>query len=275
MTGLRTGVGWLATGLLLGACVVGYRGKAAFSGEHEIGGVEEVRITMPDTPIDIVTCTAVAEDPTLCPETLSYRGIWHSIAGTASHAEDTAATPTLQLTRDQGFATLEALVPLSVAGLVDLEMGTIRLPDDRDLQIVGGVGDVFIDGPRASVTVDIEVGDVEILGGDAGVAVRTDLGDVVLLTAGHADIRTRRGRVDVEQTGGVTDLLVQTGEGDITVTIQNDADVEFSIRTPGRIVVNTPQVTTVARGSFERRVGTGAVRITLSTDRGDVVVRGP
>lgn len=269
-----------AGGLLLSlgvaaACVAGFRGKAAFSGEHDLTGVREVRISLPDTPIDVVACTPVEDDAAVCPETLSYRGIWDSVSGTARGAEDTASTPNLRLTREDGFAALSAIVPLSVAGLVDLEMGTLSLPADRDLQVFGGVGDVLVDGTRATVVVDVEVGDVEVRGGDEGLAVTTELGEVVVTTAGHADLRTGRGSVDIEQTGGAQDLLVETGDGDIIVTLADDGDVDFVIEAPGRISVNTPQVTSVTQGSFARRLGQGTVQITLRTDRGAVLVRGP
>lgn len=268
--------------LVVASCVLGFRGKAAFRGEHDLTGIQEVRITLPDTPIDVVACTPVpeaddeetGEDP-LCPEALAYRGIWDSIAGTAQDAEDNAAEPTLQLVRERGFAALSAIIPLSVSGLVDLDLETITLPGDRDLRVNGGVGDIAIEGVSATVTVVAEFGDVQVIGGDEGVAVNTGEGDITVVTAGHADLRTEFGRVQVEQQVGARDLTVVTGDGDIRVTLASDADVELTIEAPGTIEVRTPQVTAVTDGSFARRLGAGSVRITLTTDRGGVVVQGP
>lgn len=265
--------------LALGACVIGFRGKAAIRGEHDLVGIEEVRIELPDTPIDVVACTAVPDEPEdavpICPETLSYRAVWSSTAGTAKDAEDTAAKPTIQVAREDGFALMTAVVPISVAGLVDLEMETIELPADRDLHIEGGVGDVAIDGPAATVTVSIEVGDVSVIGGDAGLAVATGLGAIEVVTAGHADLRTDRGPVRVEQTVGSRDLQVHTGDGNIEVTLADDADVDLVVRATGSIRVDTPQITTITERSLQRRVGTGSVTVELVTGRGSVEIHGP
>lgn len=258
--------------LVLAGCVLGFRGKAGFQGVHEIAGIDEIRIRLPDTPVDIVGCVAVAEDPELCPEQLSYRGVWSSIGGSANDAEANAARPSLQFVREAGFAELSAVVPLAVAGLVDLEIETMTLPGDRDLQVVGGLGDVSVDGVSATVSVVVDVGDVEVRGGDEGVAVTTGQGAISVVTAGHADLRTSRGAVEVEQRSGARDLFVDTGVGDITVTLLSDADVELTVRAPGTIRVDTPQITAVTRGEFNRRLGTGSVRIELTTDAGAVWV---
>jgi len=269
-----------ALGLLAaGACVIGFRGKAAVSGEHDLVGIDEVRIELPDTPVDVVACTPIDPesdgDPALCPETLAYRAVWSSTAGTAKDAEDNAAKPSIAVAREDGFLRMGAIVPISVAGLVDLELETIELPADRDLHIAGGVGDIAIDGPAATVTVEIDVGDVDVIGGDEGLAVNTGQGAIEVVTAGHADLRTGRGSVVVEQTVGSRDLLVHTAEGNIDVTLAGDVDVDLVVRATGSIRVDTPQITTITRRTFERRVGTGAVTIELVTGRGSVEIVGP
>jgi len=260
--------------LSISACVLGFRGKAAFTADHDLSGVEEVEITLPDTPIDILGCTAVEDDPEACPELLSYRGVWSSLGGTSNKAESNAAEPTVQLVREGGLAALSTVVPLSIAGLVDLEMGTMTMPGDRDVQVYGGVGDVSVDGMLSTVTVVVDVGDVEVRGANDGLAVNTEHGNILVFTGGHADLRTQWGSVDVEQLGGARDLFVETENGDITVTLTDDADVSFTIRAPGTIRIDTPQVTAVTDGSFERTLGTGSVSIELTTDAGGVVVRG-
>ncbi|MCA9709207.1 MAG: DUF4097 family beta strand repeat protein, partial [Myxococcales bacterium] len=184
-----------------------------------------------------------------------------------------AAAPTLTFERDEGFATLRAEIPLRVDGTVDLQMGQLRLPDDRHLDIRTGVGDVSVRGTEASVTVDIGVGDVEIRGADGGLAVRTGQGDVDVVTPGHAELHTGGGHVTVEQSGDARDLQVHTEQGSITVTLASDADVDLQVETRGRISVRTPSITTVTRGSFARRNGNGSIRVVLASPRGDVTVR--
>ena len=253
-------------------CALGFRGEAPFTGEHALDTTDELRIELPNTPLTVLACAA--DDVEACPPVLSYDGSWLSVAGTRADARDQAATPVLLFERADGYATLRADVPLSVVGIVDLEMGELRLPDDRHLDLRTGVGDVSVRGTEASVIVDSEIGDVEIRGADAGLAVRTGQGNLDVETPGHADLGTGSGHVEVVQTGPPRDLLVSTGQGDITVTLASDADIDLQINTRGRISVRTPSITTVTSGQFARRNGNGSIRIELSSPRGDVEVRG-
>lgn len=258
-------------GLSLAACVLGFRGEAAFTGEHDLSQTEELRISLPDTPLSIVACAA--DDAQNCPPALTYDGRWLSVAGSRADARADAATPTLRFERDEGFATLRAEVPLAVDGTVDLVMGQLQLPDDRHVDVRTGVGDVSVRGSEASVVVDIDVGDVEIRGADGGLAVRTGQGTIDVVTPGHAELRTGAGAVRVEQSGDPRDLTVQTGQGSITVILASDADIDLSVRTRGRIVVRTPSITTVTSGRFERRNGNGSISVVLDSPASDVEVR--
>lgn len=265
--------GRLGAALLLGllGCALGFRGEAAFEGEHDLRGTEELRIELPDTPLTVVACAA--DVPDTCPETLRYEGAWVSVAGTRTDAREAASTPVLTFERDDGFATLRADVPLPVDGTVDLEMGELRLPDDRPLDLRTGVGDVSVRGVEASVIVDVTVGDVEVRGADGGLAVRTGLGELDVVISGHADLHTGEGSVVVEQTGAPRDLRARTDAGDITVTLASDADIDLEIHTRGRITVRTSSITTVTSGSLARRNGNGSIRVELRSPRGDVEVR--
>jgi hypothetical protein len=269
----RTRVAWVA-GLLVG-CALGYRGEAAFVGEHALDDTAELRIDLPDTPLTVVACAA--DDPETCPATLRYDGVWLSVAGSRQDARDAAATPTLVFERDQepggGFATLRAHVPLAVDGTLDLEMGTLALPDDRHLDLRTGLGDVSVRGTEASVVVDVGVGDVEVRGADEGLAVRTGLGDVDVVTPGHAEVHTGHGDVRVEQSGFPRDLRARTELGHITVLLASDADIDLEIRTAGRITVRTRSITMIASGRVARRNGNASIRVELSSPRGDIEVR--
>jgi hypothetical protein len=257
--------------VLLAGCALGYRGEAAFAGEHALEGTAEVRVELPDTPLTVVACAA--DDPETCPESLRYEGTWLSVAGSRQDARDAAATPTLLFERDDGFATLRAEVPLAVDGTLDLELGTLELPDDRHLELRTGLGDVDVRGTVASVVIDVGVGDVLVRGADGGLAVRTGLGDVDVVTPGHAEIHTGQGHATVEQSGDPRDLRVRTELGDITVTLASDADVDLEIRTRGRITVRTASITVVGSGRIARRNGDGSIRIELESSTGDVEVR--
>ncbi|MCA9655085.1 MAG: DUF4097 family beta strand repeat protein [Myxococcales bacterium] len=261
----------LSTVLLLAGCALGYRGEAELLGEHDLRDTTELRVELPDTPLSVEACAA--DLPETCPATLSYDGVWLSVAGSRADAREQAAAPVLRFERSEGFAILRAEVPLSVQGLVDLEMGELRLPDDRHLDLRTGVGDVSVRGTEASVVVDVEVGDVLIRGADAGLAVRTGQGDIDVRTPGHAELRTSSGNVEVVQTGDARDLLVHTEQGTIVVTLASDADVDLQIDTRGRITVRTPAITTITSGHFERVNGSGSARVRLVSPRGDIEVR--
>lgn len=260
---------WAA--LVLAGCALGFRGEAPFEGEHDLVGTDELRIDLPDTPLSVVACAA--DDPETCPPTLRYEGTWVSVAGSRKDAREGAATPTMTFERDEGFATLRAEVPLSVDGLVDLELGPVALPDDRDLDLRTGVGDVSVRGTEASVVIEVDVGDVEVRGADGGLAVRTGLGDLDVVTPGHAELHTADGRVVVEQSGAPRDLRIFTGRGDVVVTLASDADVDLEIHAPGRISVRTPSITALTTGQLRRRNGDGSIRVELRSSIGDVEVR--
>lgn len=263
--------------LLLVGCALGYRGEAPFTGEHDLAGTDSLRVELPDTPLTVVACAA--DDPETCPESLRYDGAWLSVAGSRQDARDAAATPTLVFERDPGeaggFATLRAEVPLAVDGTLDLELGTLALPDDRHLDLRTGLGDVDVRGTVASVVVDVGVGDVVIRGADGGLSVRTGLGDLDIVTPGHAELHTGDGDVKLEQSGAARDLRIMTDLGDIAVALASDADIDLDIETRGRITVRTPSITLVGSGRFTRRNGDGSVRIELRSPRGaiDVVMR--
>lgn len=265
---VQPGAAWAA--MLLVGCALGYRGEAPFTGEHALEGTESLRIELPDTPLTVVACAA--DDPETCPESLRYDGVWLSVAGSRQDARDAAATPTLVFERDGGFATLRAEVPLAVDGTLDLELGTLVLPDDRHLDLRTGLGDVDVRGTEASVLVDVGVGDVVIRGADGGLSVRTGLGDLDIVTPGHAELQTSEGDVTLTQSGAARDLRIATGLGNIEVTLASDSDIDLDIETRGRITVRTPSITVVGSGRFARRNGDASVRIELRSPRGDIDV---
>jgi hypothetical protein len=257
--------------LLLCACVIGVRGEAAFEAEHDLAGLDELLIDLPSTPLTVIACDA--EAPDLCPPTLRYDGVWMSTGGTNDDARRNASRPILELRRDDAFARLAAVVPLEVAGLVELEMGDIRLPGDRDVALITTLGDVEVEGVHASIAVEVDIGDVTIRGGDEGVGVNLGVGSIDVETPGHADLRVDTGDVRVVQTAGGQDLFVSVGSGSIDVELGSDADLELEIRAPGTIRVQTDTVNAITTGSLSRRTGAAQHRIELHTTSGDVTVK--
>lgn len=257
-------------GLGLAGCVVGFRGEGSFSAEHDLQGVDELRIELPSSPIIVTACDH--EVPETCPPQLAYDGRWVSVGGTPADAEDNTREPSLELAREGAFAALRAVVPLSVRGLVDLRMGEIVLPDDRDLDVRAGLGDVTVVGSVASVAIDVDTGDVVVRGADAGLGVRTGFGDIDVESPGHVDLRTDDGRVTLAQTGDARDAVIDSAEGTISVDLADDANVQLRIETPDTIRIDTERITTITSGVFERRLGSGAVLVQLRTGHGDVEI---
>ena len=255
---------------VLAGCVIGVRGEAVFVAEHAIAEIDEVMIDLPSTPLTVLGCNPSVRDT--CPASLRYDGAWMSTAGTKADATSNATMPFLELVRDEGFARLRAEVPLSVAGLVELEMGDVHLPGDRDVHVITTLGDVEVAGVTASVTVEVETGEVTIRGGDGGVGVALGQGRVDAQTPGHADIRVETGSVALTQTGGAQDVFITTGSGNITVELTDDMDLDVDLAAPGTIRVQTDAINTVTRGSFQRRTGTAAFTLTLRTADGDINV---
>lgn len=252
------------------SCVVAARGEAAFSGSHQLSSaVQQLQVDLGDSPLEIQACDA--DVPATCPGELRYDGVWRAVGGTPKDARSNAGAAAIVFEQSDSLASLAAATPTSLLDLVDLEFGTLRLPGDLHLDIRTGLGDIEVYGVRASVTASAQVGDVVIEGGDAGLAVRTGLGDVVVETAGHADLRTRVGDIEVVQSAARS-LTAVADRGHIRVVLADDANIDLEIRAAGTIRVHTGAIETITSGSFQRRTGSGATIIVLFSDKGDVTV---
>jgi hypothetical protein len=252
------------------ACVVGARARAPFSATHDLSDVAELRIDLPSTPITVTACNA--DVPEVCPQTLVYTGSWVSTGGTRSDARAHAERPSVVFERAAGFGELRAMVPTSVAGLVELELEEVIVPSDRDLDLRTTLGDVVVFGTVAAVSVDIDIGDVEIRGGDGGVGIRLNRGQVAVTTAGHVDVRSGRGSIEVVQTAGARDVYVDVDAGDVRLEVGDDANLDLTVEAGDDILVRTPSIRAVTSGNFSRRTGTASVRIEIHTGAGDVEI---
>ncbi|MEZ4450021.1 MAG: DUF4097 family beta strand repeat-containing protein [Nannocystaceae bacterium] len=247
-------------------CVIGYRGAVEVEGDFPLTDVDAVRVALPDTPI------AVLGQPLAT--SLHIDGVWTSVGGSKRSAADNASAPALNFAREGRFGALTAVIPLQSADVVDLEVGSITMPDDRDLEIWTGVGDVEVAQMHGNISIDVDAGRVTVFGGDGGVGIDTGAGDLEIETTGNLDAHTGRGRIVVRQDGvGGNDVIVSTKRGDIEVTLRSDANLDLKIDAVGDIRVQTRTVSTVTAGSFAREVGNGTVKIWLTTDAGSVTVR--
>ena len=250
--------------VLLGACVFGFRGAAEVEASYPLGGVDAVRIDLGATPLTIL-------GDEMAPG-LELAGVWRSVGGSAAVAKQNAAGPAIAWTIDQGFGELRAIVPLKLVGQVDLEVDEIRLPPDRDLDLVTDLGDVYVFAVEGNLAVDVGVGHVDIDGGAGGIAVRTGEGDLDIRSSGSMDLRTGYGHARVQQDGPGGNDVVVTATGDIEVVLRSDANLD--LRLEGReIRVHTGAVSTVTRREFVREVGGGSVKIHATALDGDILVR--
>lgn len=257
----------LATTLLAGACVFGFRGEAEFSGAHDLAGVTAVRVDLPSTPLSVFGCDPDA--PGTCAASLRYEGRWLATGGTRADARRHASAPALAFERDDALAWLQADIPLATRGLVDLELEAMELPGDRDLELHTDLGDVDVAGMTGAVTVEVGVGNVHVDGGDGGVAVTVDHGDATVRGAGDAFVTCEVGRVEIDSTATGRDLFVHAPSGAVVVTLTSAIDVTYDIRAGGTIRVGTEAAVVVTDGHWRRRVGDGTAQVVI-TAGGDV-----
>ena len=251
-------------------CVIGFRGQAEFEGEHDLQGIEEVRLALPSSPVRVIGCAP--DVPATCPERLEYAGVWLSTGGTRDDARDNARQPAMVFETLQRFAELRAEVPLEVEGLVELQMEDVRLPGDRDLEVRTSVGDIEVLGVQAHVVVDVQTGDILVRGGEAGVGVRTELGTVQIESAGDITASVGGGDVVIRQTGAAAELVIEVDVGDIDVQLASAANLDLRIEASGDIRIQTDEIVQVSSGSLVRETGTASIDVVLVTRRGNVEV---
>jgi len=248
------------------ACALGFRGATEVRGEFSLDEIDVVRIDLPDTPM------AILGDPLAT--SLDVEGVWYSVGGSSQAATDNAEAASLFFAREGRFAALTAVIPTASRDLVDLELGEVTMPSDRDLELWTGLGDIEVAQVEGNISIDVGAGRVTVFGGADGVAIRTGAGDVEIETTGHTSATTERGDVVVSQLGaGGNDLVISTSYGNIDATLRSDANLNLDLEASGSIRVQTRTVSTVSQGSFSREVGNGNVRIQLSARGGNITVR--
>jgi len=263
----------LALVLVGAACVLGYRGEAQLDVRHDLAGIVAVRIDLPSTPLEIVGCDAAA--PAACPEVLALAGRVHATGGTANEARTHAERLALVFESTGALLSLHADVPLSVRGLVELEIERIELPGDRDLDVRTDLGDVTVVGTRGAVAIDVEVGNVVVEDGDGGVAVRIGWGELDAQTPGDVDVVIETGDVAIVQTGDARDVHVISDAGDVTIELADDANLDLDIRAEGTIRVTTDTVVAIASRELVREVGEGSTHVVVRSGGNVTITRRP
>ncbi|MEM6295492.1 MAG: hypothetical protein AAGA54_29730 [Myxococcota bacterium] len=260
---------WLAALCLVG-CTAGVRAEGAFEGEVDLDGLRTVMVDLPSTPLRVEGC-----DPTVpesCPDSVRVEGRWHAIGASQAEAERTAGRPAVVFERGPALLRISAAVPLEVDGLVDLEVDEVGLPADVDVDLRTSLGDVRVRGMEGSVLVDVEAGDIDVQGPMRSAGLHTGAGDVVAVVEGPVDIEAADGGVYVEQGVPGVDVFVEAPGGDVEVWLLDDTNLDLEVRTPGRVRVQTDAISAQARGRYDARTGTGAVRVEV-TAGGDVDIR--
>jgi len=247
--------------LLVLGCSLGVRAEGFFEVEVELAGADALSIELPSTAVSVLGCDAAV--PESCPNAVQLTGRWHAIGGTASEAKRTAATPSIEFEADGGWLRMRAEVPLSVEGLVDLELDEVVLPGSTDVEVITSLGDVQLRSMTGSVLVETNRGDVEVRGDMRSTGIHVEHGQVVVVGSGPVDIDVAHGGVRVEQTAGANDVRIVAPGGGVELRIGSDVDVDVRVQTPGTIRVQTDAFSAATSGLYRDRSGTGARRIEI------------
>lgn len=255
----------LLASLVVAACVFGYRGEASVESVYPLAGIDVVHVALGPTPLTVLGDELAAG--------LELTGAWSSIGGTRNTAKQQALGADIVWAVDQRYAELRAEVPLKLHGQLDFEVDEIRLQPDHDLELMTELGDVYVFAVTGNISAEVGAGHIDIDGGAGGIAVRTGDGNLRIRSSGSVDAHTRRGsaRIDQVEAGG-NDIVVSARGGDVEVVLRSDADLDLQL-TGREIRVHTGTVSTIARGSFKRQVGSGGVKVWVDAPTGDVQVR--
>lgn len=260
----------LAPLLLALGCSLGVRAEGAFEVEVELAGAQAVSVDLPSSAVFVQGCDgAVVES---CPNAVQLSGRWHAIGGTASEAERTASRPSIAFAQEGSWLRMRAEVPLSVQGLVDLELDDIVLPRNTDLEVRTSLGDVELRSMTGSVVVDVDRGDVDVRGDMRSTGIHVEDGQVIVVGSGPVEIDVAHGGVRVEQTAGANDVRIVAPGGGVDLRLGSDANIDVRVQTAGRIRVQTDAFSAATSGLYRDRSGTGTTRIDIEAGA-DVTIR--
>jgi hypothetical protein len=140
----------------------------------------------------------------------------------------------------------------------------VSVPSDVSVRVVGGAGDVQIDGVGGRVDVQTSGGDVTLTNLTSDVKVRTTSGDVSLASmAGSLDIATDSGAIN---GSSVTSATIQTGtsSGDTSLAVVGAADRIGAGSSSGDITLVVPDL--AYKVEAQAASGNAEVDVTQSAD---------
>ena len=164
-----------------------------------------------------------------------------------------------------------------------IEGNTDSLGVRMKLQVPSGVhvtevetsnGRIELRGTTGNTTLETENGDVDVQGVDGFVKVTTSNGDIIVKdTDGILDLKTSNGPIDAEIKALAGDTKVETSNGPVTLHIDDGLDVHITASTSNRDITVHDDLVTDTDGSdqgLDGILGTGAIKLMIDTDNGDV-----
>lgn len=246
---------------LAAACVFGFRGEAEFAGEASLDGVDTVQLELPAT--ELVLAGEASRS------FIDWQGKWLSIGGSSNDALTAARAADLVWESHSGVGRLSARVDVSLRDLTSLEHLDVQSATYLAHEIVG-VGNVFVTGIDAYISVSLDGGDVEILGGVEQVHVTTTRGDVDVTTSAAVDVQSGAGSVSV-QSEIPRDVEIET-TGSVEVQLADATNVDIDIADAGKVAVQLPAATHIGSGSYRRLLGAGTYKLHIRSNGGAVRV---
>lgn len=260
----------VVVGLLLTSCVFAQGEPVEFDERVALDGVDTVRVQLPDTEVRV---GGVVTEEGATPE-LHWAGRWIGYGGTSDVARDHASAVFLEAQRVGRTVRLSPRIPAEAQGLVGLELDGIEMPAEADLELRAAIGPIRVEDISGAVSITTTGGDVEATTTGPGLDVYTDAGFVEATSVGYLEVYSGFGNLVLEQLGPEEDVLARTDVGSIDLVVP--ADGKFSYQIEAReIRVDTPLVTTVTTGFYERQTDVDGPLIHLAAPNGEVVVRTP
>lgn len=156
---------------------------------------------------------------------------------------------------------------------------TARLPGSAGLNITTSNGRVSIAGITGGVTVNTSNGGVEFTGTGGDGFITTSNADVaVRVHSGGMTVNNTNGGIecDLSHLPAIKGVSLQTTSGSVVLSLPPDVSCLITASTGSGTVVITGFQAVYEEQSQTRvraRIGSGASRVTISTLRGDVVIR--
>ncbi len=135
-------------------------------------------------------------------------------------------------------------------------------------------GRIILRGTTGNTTLDTSNGEIEVQGVHGFVKVTTsNSGITVRDTDGILDLKTSNGPIDADVKALAGDTKVETSNGPVTLHIDDGLDIHITASTSNRDITVHDDLVTDTDGSdqgLDGILGTGAIKLMIDTDNGDV-----